>query len=190
MKLRIKTEISARHLHLCQKDLDRLFGPSHRLKVRNKLSQTGEFAAEETVSLYNKHFRLENVRIIGPIRKASQVEITLTEARRFKINPSVNVSGDLKGAASIGVKGPKDRFVLKKAVIVAMRHIHASPAEARRYRLKNGQLISVRVGGRRGLTFENVIVRVRPNFRLSFQIDTDEANAAGLLGGEWGEVII
>ena len=189
--VKVPIEVSAHHIHLDKKDLGILFGKNYELEVLNHLSQNDQFAAKETVTLANDKFKLENVRILGPLRKKTQVEICQTEARMFGISPSVRNSSDLeKSTGGLEIIGPKGKIKLNNGIIIPLRHIHASFTEAVKYKVKNGQLVSVKVGGERGLTFHNVLVRVDPSFVWNMHIDTDEANAAGLKGGEQGELII
>lgn len=178
--MKVPIEVSARHIHLSQKDLEILFGPGFQLTKIRDLSQVGEFATQETVTLISQESSLEGVRVIGPIRQQTQVEISATEARKLSINPPLRVSGDLNGSAGITVKGPNGAVELKEGVVLAWRHLHMSEEEAKKFKLKDRDFVSIKVEGNRGLIFEKVVVRVSPSFRLSFQIDTDEGNAAGI----------
>jgi len=182
-------EISARHIHLSEKDFERLFGKEKSLKEIKKLSQIGEFASQEKVILIGKDREIDNVRILGPFRKSSQAEISLTDAYSLKLNPlpKIKVSGDLVNTTNILIRGPKSS--IKIPCIIALRHLHCSKIEARKLGLKNNQRISVKVKGIREITFHNVVVRVAENFRLSLHLDTDEGNAAGIIGGTFGEII-
>jgi len=186
----ILIEVSARHCHLSQKDLDKLFGKNYQLKLMKDLSQRGQFAAQETVILKTKDGQIDNLRILGPVRPNSQVELAMTDARKLKISPPVRVSGDIKGSVGAALIGPKGEIKLKEGIIIAQRHIHASPAQAKQLSLKKGQLVSVKTFGERSVTFHDVIIRIEEHFDLSFQIDTDEGNAS-LPGGvcSKGEII-
>ncbi|MFA6106371.1 MAG: phosphate propanoyltransferase [Patescibacteria group bacterium] len=177
--MKIPIEISARHIHLSRKDLERLFGPGYELKKFKDLSEIGEFAARETVIVDGKKMALK-VRVVGPVRSRTQLEITATEAYQLGIKVPVRLSGDLKGTPGIALRGPKGKIKIKNGVIIAQRHIHASREEAKQLKLGHRHKVRVSAAGERGVIFENVIVRVAENFRLSMHIDTDEANAAGL----------
>ncbi len=187
--MKIPVEISARHIHLSEKDFEKLFGKSGKLKEIKKLSQVGEFASDEKVILLNENNQIENVRILGPFRKNSQAEISLTDAYHLKLNPlpKIKVSGDLANTTDILVKGPKSS--LKIPCIIAQRHLHCSETESKKFGLKNNQIVSIKVNGTREITFHNVIVRVAENFRLALHLDTDEANASGISGETFGEIV-
>lgn len=189
MNQKIPVEVSARHIHLSQKDFEKLFGKDKKLVPMKNLSQLGEFASQEKISLVNSDKKLENVRILGPFRKSSQAEISFTDAYNLKLNPlpKIRVSGDLADAGSISAKGPKAS--LKIPCIIAQRHLHLSPKEAEKLKLKDNQKISVRIKGIRETTFHNIIVRISENFRLSLHLDTDEGNSAGIIGETSGEII-
>lgn len=187
--MKIPIEISARHIHLSQKDLDILFGKDYELKVLHKISQPGQFAAQETLTLINNENEIKNVRIIGPVRKHSYAEISLTDARNLKISPPIRISGDLNNTPNLIVKNNQTNKSIKIPVIIAQRHLHASEQQAKELNLKNHQIISIKVPGERGLIFNNVVVRSGPKHLLSFQLDTDEANAAGIKEKMFGEII-
>jgi len=186
----IPVGISNRHVHLSADHLTRLFGEGYELTIRKELSQPGQFAAEETVTLVGPRGVLEKVRILGPVRDATQVEISLTDGRRLGIDPPVKDSGNLVDSLGITIVGPKGAVTVEEGVIAALRHIHMTPADAERYGVKDGDMVRVRTGGPRALVFEQVMVRVSPKFRLEFHIDTDEANAAGLKNGELVKLLV
>lgn len=186
---RVLVEISARHIHLSQKDLERLFGRGYKLKKAKDLSQPGEFAAKETLELIGSKSSYKKVRVVGPIRKNTQVEVTATEARLLGIKPPVRVSGQVKKSASAILKGPEGQVKLKEGVIIAKRHLHLSPEEAEEYGLKNNQKVSVKILGQRSVTFHEVIVRAGRQYKKACHLDTDEANAAGLRKCGYGELI-
>jgi propanediol utilization protein len=181
-------EVSARHVHLSEKDFEKLFGDKKTLKEIKILSQ-GNFASEKKVILIGDKRKIDDVRILGPFRKHSQVEIALTDAYTLKLNPlpKIKVSGDLVNTTNILVQGPKSS--IKIPCIIAQRHLHCSIEEAKRLRLKNNQRISAKIKGIREITFHNIIVRTAEDFRLSLHLDTDEGNAAGIIGGTFGEII-
>lgn len=187
---KIKIEVSARHCHLSQMHLDKLFGKGYQLKVMKQLSQKGQFAAEETISVKTKYGQIDNLRVLGPVRGATQIELARTDSRKLKIDPPVRVSMDIKGSAGATLVGPRGEARIREGIIIAQRHIHASPSQAKKLGLKHGQSVSVKTSGERSVTFHNVIIRVEENFDLSFQIDTDEGNAS-LPGGvcSVGEII-
>lgn len=187
--MKIPIEISARHIHLSRKDCDSLFGANYELNIDRPLSQRGEFASQESISLLNGDNHIDNVRVVGPLRKQTQVEISLTDAHKLLLAAPIRLSGDLVGSGSITIKTPKNKVDLAEGVIVARRHLHCSPDEAKKLNLANNQIISIQTTGVRSVIFKNIIVRVADNFRLSFQLDTDEANAAGVKNGDFGEII-
>jgi len=187
--MKIPIEISARHVHLSQSDFEKLFGKNKNLTSLKELSQPGEFASNEKVSLINDKNRLDNVRILGPFRKNSQVEISLTDAYTLKLNPlpEIKISGDLANTISILVKGPKSS--VKIPCIIAKRHLHCSTDEAKKLKIKDNQKVSVKISGIREVIFCNIIARVSDNYRLVLHLDTDEGNAAGIIGKSFCELV-
>jgi len=187
--MKIQVEISARHVHLSKEDFEKLFGKNQTLNILKNLSQPGEFASDKTVELINGNKKIENVRILGQFRKKSQVEISMTDAYSLKLNPlpKIKVSGDLANTTSILVKGKKSS--LKIPCIIAQRHLHISETEAKKLKVKNNQKVSIKVKGKREITFHEVIVRVSENYRLSVHLDTDEGNSAGIIGKIFGELV-
>lgn len=186
---KIRIEVSARHCHLSQKDLDKLFGKGYQLKPMKGLSQKGQFAAEETIILKTKDSQIDNLRILGPVRPQTQIELSMTDSRKIKISPPLRLSGDIKDSAGAIIIGPKGEVKLKEGIIIAKRHLHVNPAQAKKLSLKIGQSVSIRTVGDRSVTFHNIIVRVEDQFDLSFQVDTDEGNAA-LIGGVCSQGIL
>jgi acetate kinase len=176
--------VSAHHVHLSQTDVERLFGVGHKLTPRSPLSQPGQFACEEQVRLIGPRGSIDRVRVLGPARSQSQVEIARTEGYRLGINAPVRMSGDLDGTPGICLEGPKGQIELQQGVIYAHRHIHMTPTDARRMGLEDGDIVRVRVEGDRELIFGDVAVRVSPKYKLEFHLDTDEANAAELNSGD------
>lgn len=176
-QLQVPIGISNRHIHLSKEDLEKLFGIGYELTNIKDLVQTGEFAAEETVTVKGPKGSLEKVRILGPVRSASQVEISRTDGFKLGVDAPVRQSGQVNGTPGCILVGPKGEVELKEGVIVADRHIHMSPEDAKVFNVKDGDRVSVHVDGIRELTFHNVLVRVKPSFVLEFHIDTDEANA-------------
>lgn len=174
-----KVEISARHIHLNQADLEKLFGAGYVLKKLKDLSQEGEFAAEETVTLVGPKRKLENLRVVGPVRPATQIEIAYTDAFSLGIDAPLRLSGNIAGSAGVKIIGPAGEVDLTEGVIVAKRHLHINQKEADELGFKNDDLVKVKFEGERGLIFDNIVVRIKPTFHISVHIDTDEANACG-----------
>jgi acetate kinase len=190
MAIRIPIAVSARHAHLSQATIEQVFGIGHQLRPRTWLSQTGQFAAQETVSLVGPKGRLDNVRVMGPPREHDQIELSRTDETVLGIEAAVRLSGDLTCTPGIVVEGPTGRRSLQSGVISARRHIHMNPQEADRLGVRDGQTVQVRIDSSdRDLTFGDVTVRVRPDFRLELHLDTDEANAAGVTKGDWAELL-
>lgn len=189
--MKIPIEISARHVHLALRELNILFGQNCKLTKFKDLSQPGQFAANETLKLIGPKGQLENVRILGPLREKTQVEISETDARELGIDPPVKESGNLADTPGIKLVGPKGMLNLNNGVILALRHLHIDPETANSLSIKDGDRIKVDVSGKRDLLFENVLVRVNENFKLAMHIDTDEANAAGIdANNHEGEIIL
>lgn len=181
MGIKIPIEISARHLHLSQKDLECLFGKGYQLTKKRELSQPGEFAANETVEVRFNDKKISKVRVVGPVRPKTQLELSLTDAYNLGLEVPIRKSGNLKGTPGILLIGPKGKLNLKQGVICAWRHIHLNPKEAKKLKVKNGEMVSVKVGGKRSITFHNVEIRVGENYKLCCHLDTDEGNAAGII---------
>ena len=179
MGRKIPIEVSARHMHISQKDLEKLFGEGYKLKKLRELNQPLDFASKEELIIKNGSEELE-VRIIGPVRKNTQVEISLTDAFYLDIRPPVRKSGDIAFTPGITLinKKKKKSLKIKRGVIIAQRHIHCNSEEAKQLKLK--KYVSVKVGGNRGLVFDKIKVRISKDYKLSMHVDTDEANAAGI----------
>ena len=187
---KVPVEISARHLHLSQKDLEILFGKDYHLTKVKELSQTGEFSAEETVELVGQKSSHSKVRIIGPVRDQTQVEISMTDCRILGIDAPLKLSGNVKGSAQAKIKGPKGEVELKEGVIVPMRHLHLSQEDSDSLGIKTNDKVSIKLEGEREITFHNIIVRSGEKYNTACHLDTDEANAAGLTVCSDGELII
>lgn len=186
----VPVEVSNRHCHLTRETFEILYGKGRELTLLRELSQKGEFAAQETVTLVGPNMRaIEGVRILGPFRKFDQVELSFTDGFFLGMELPVRLSGDVAGSAPITLVGPKGSVALREGAIRAMRHLHASPEEARRLGLKDGDRVAIEVAGPIGVVFQNVIVRVSSNGRLAFHIDTDEANAAGVKRQGVGRIV-
>ena len=181
--------VSARHIHLTQEHIEILFGQGFQLTEFKPLSQPGQFAANEQVAVIGTKGQFDKVRILGPARPASQLEISRTDSFAIGVKAPVRESGNIAGTPGITVKGPAGELELKEGVIVAARHIHFHTSDAEKWGIKDKQLLKVRLGGERGLVFENVIARVSDNFTLDMHIDTDEANASGAKTGDTAEII-
>lgn len=182
----IAIEVSAHHIHLAQTDVEALFGPGHQLTKHADLSQPGQYACKEQLTIIGPKGRIERVRVLGPTRKATQVEIAMTEQFKLGIHPPIRESGDIEGTPGCTLEGPAGSVAIERGVICALRHIHMTPADALRYGLKDKSTVRVRVPGDRELLFGDVRIRVDPNFALAMHIDTDEANAANLKNGAHG----
>jgi len=174
--------VSARHMHISPADLEQLFGPGHTLTPMRPLHQEGNFAAEETVTLVGPKRRLiSNLRILGPTRSASQIELAFTDAIALGLDDvPIRLSGDLAGTPGGFVMGPAGILELKQGIIRAARHVHMGPADAAFYGVRHRDAMRLRVGGDAGLVLERVLVRVDPSYRLEVHVDTDEANACGM----------
>ena len=174
-------EVSARHVHVTKEAAEILFGKGYELHRKKMLSQPGEFLAEERVKLVTPKGQIENVAVLGPERKAVQVELSATDAKSLGLKAPVNLSGDLSGAADVLIMGPAGCLQANGSVIIAKAHLHLTPADAQHYGLSDGQIVSVRVDSPRPITFDGVVARVRSDMALAMHIDFDEANA-GMIG--------
>lgn len=191
MKEKVLVEISARHVHLSEADLAVLFGEGHQLTFKKELSQPGQFACEERVSVVGPRNTLHNVIILGPTRSVTQVELSLTDSRTVGITPVIRESGDIVDTPGCTLIGPKGEVTLEKGVIIAKRHIHLTPQDAKYYGVADQQIVSVKVeSDERALTFDDVVIRVRDDFARAMHIDTDEGNAAGINGAAYGEILV
>lgn len=180
---KIKVGVSQRHVHLCQKDLETLFGKGFELSVK-KVLMGREFASNEVVTLVGPSLKaIENVRVLGPVRKKTQVEISRTDTFVLKVSPPVRPSGQVENSERIVIVGPKGSVYLNEGVIIANRHIHLSPEGAEKQGVKDGDFVDVRVDGEKPTLFYDVQVRVRDDFHSEMHIDTDDANCAGLKNG-------
>lgn len=176
--------VSNRHVHLSKEDIGRLYGPDYQLTKAKELSQPSQYACEETVMLVGPKGVIEKVRVLGPSRPQTQVEITVTDSFKLGIKAPLKDSGDLEGSAPITLVGPKGTITLKEGAIVAARHIHMHTSDAERLGLKDKDKVSVRAKGPRGIIFGDVLVRVSDQYSLEMHVDTDEANAVGLKNGD------
>jgi putative phosphotransacetylase len=180
----IPVGISNRHIHLSRQDLETLFGVGYELTPIKDLSQPGQYACKEQLTIIGPSMRpIENVRVLGPVRKASQVEISMTDSYVLKVKPPVRESGKIKDSAPIRIVGPKGIVELNEGCIIANRHIHMSPDEARVFGLSDGDYVDIDVNGKRKTRWYDVQVRVHKDFRLEMHVDTDDANSAGIGNG-------
>ncbi|GGK30329.1 propanediol utilization phosphotransacylase [Caldalkalibacillus thermarum] len=186
----VPVSVSARHVHLQQEHVDILFGKGYQLTKDRDISQPGQYACQETVTLMGPGGKISNVRVLGPLRKQTQVEVARSDARVLGISPPVRHSGDLKGSAPIVIIGPKGTVRLKEGCIIADRHIHMTPQDAQAYGVYNSQKVSVLVEGEKGGIMNQVTIRVRDDYALDMHIDTDDANAFGLTGNEYVKIIL
>lgn len=174
---KVKLGISAKHAHLSQEDMEILFGKGSQLHSMKYLGQPGEFACEEKIDLVSEKGTLKGVRVIGPIRKNTQVELAMTDARSLGLTPPLRESGDLVGSMGIKIVGPAGEITLKEGVIIAERHLHLDTKTAEEYGLKDKDRVQISVPGERAVVFGNVLVRVKDTYAPEFHIDTDEGNA-------------
>ncbi len=191
MENQVLVEISARHVHVSQEDLETLFGKGYTLTVKKELSQPGQFACEERVKVIGTKGEFPAVSILGPCRKETQVELSLTDARSIGVAAPVRESGDINASGVCKLVGPAGEVELEKGVIAAKRHIHATTTDAEKMGLENGEIVSVEIptANSRNLIFGDVVVRVSDAYALAMHIDTDEANAAGMAPNTMGKVI-
>ena len=189
-KEKILVEVSARHIHLSQADLEALFGAGHQLTVKKELSQPGQFACEEKVTLKGARGEMK-VSVLGPTRKETQVELSLTDARTVGVKAMIRESGDVVGTEGITIVGPAGEITIPCGVIAAKRHIHMTKKDAEYYGVENGQIVEVKVEtDGRTTVFGDTVVRVSDSYALAMHIDTDEANAAAVAGSAMGEIIL
>ena len=181
--------VSARHVHLTQEHVEILFGKGYNLTKKKEL-MGGQFASNEQVTIVGTKLRaIENVRILGPVRKASQVEISQTDAVKLGVSAPIRESGNTKNSAPIAIVGPQGAVYLKEGCIVAKRHIHMAPADAKAAGVKDGEIVSVKFNNERSTIFNNVQIRVDDSFTLEMHIDTDEANASKIKTGDTGIIV-
>ena len=190
MENKVLIETSSRHVHVTEADLETLFGKGAKLTHKKDLSQPGQFACVERVDVVGPKRTLSGVSILGPTRSATQVELSLTDARSIGVSAPIRESGDVAGSAGCKLVGPCGEVELKEGVIVAKRHIHATPEDAEKLGVADKEIVSLKVvNDERSTIFGDVVVRVSPKFALAAHYDTDEANAAALSGVGYGEVI-
>ncbi|MBO5852687.1 MAG: phosphate propanoyltransferase [Clostridia bacterium] len=190
MKKEVLVEISARHVHVSEEHLEILFGKGYKLTPKKDLSQPGQYACEERVTVVGPKKELAGVSILGPCRKATQVEISLTDARSIGVKAPIRESGDTAGSGACKLIGPAGEVELTEGVIAAKRHIHMTTADAQKYGITDSQIVSVKIPTEgRALVFGDVVARVSDSYALAMHLDTDEANAAAIPGSCIGEIL-
>ena len=190
MKKEVLVEISARHVHVSEEHLEILFGKGYKLTPKKDLSQPGQYACEERVTVVGPKKELAGVSILGPCRKATQVEISLTDARSIGVKAPIRESGDVAGSGACKLIGPAGEVELTEGVIAAKRHIHMTTADAEKYGITDSQIVSVKIPTEgRALIFGDVVARVSDSYALAMHLDTDEANAAAIPGSCIGEIL-
>jgi len=184
MEKEVLVEVSARHVHLSQADLEKLFGVNYQLTMKKELSQPGQFACEERVDILGLKGSIKNVVILGPVRAATQVEVSLTDARTLGLSAQIRESGDIAGTSGCTLVGPQGELEISEGLIAAKRHIHLDPETAIAWDLADKEIIAIALETpERSLVLNDVVVRVNSQFVTAVHIDTDEANAAGFLYG-------
>ncbi|GLC86961.1 phosphate propanoyltransferase [Lysinibacillus piscis] len=181
--------ISARHIHLSEADVEALFGTGATLTKDFDLSQPGQFAAKERVSIEGPKGVIHNVRVLGPVRPATQLEVSKTDALKLGVNPPLRQSGDVANSAGITIKNGERELAIEQGVIIAQAHIHMTPADAQEFGVQNNEVVSVEVESERPVTFRGIVVRVSEQFSLEMHIDTDEANAGFIQQQAKGKII-
>jgi len=187
--IKVIIEVSARHIHLNKDTLEALFGEGYELKKAKQLTQPSDFAAEETIDISANGKEIKAIRIVGPVRKETQIEVSLTDIFELGIAPVFKNSGDVENTPGITLIGPKGKIEIKNGLIIALRHIHCNPREAERNGLREGDFVSVKTTGKRAITFHDVLIRVNKDYHLCMHIDTDEGNAAGIIKKSEGVIV-
>lgn len=188
MRFQLKLGVSARHIHLKREDMDILFGKGSELTPKKPIGQPGQYSSEETVMLVTTKDKMK-LRVIGPIRPYTQIELALTDARKMGLKPPIRMSGDLKGSCGGKLIGPKGEVEITEGIIIAGRHVHLYPETAEKYGLKNGDIVSIETTGERACRFDNVLVRAGEGNADEVHIDTDEGNACDLDSGVMVDII-
>ncbi len=191
MSKEFMVETSARHVHVTEETLALLFGEGYKLTVKKELSQPGQYASNERVTVVGPKKELANVSILGPCRKFNQVELSATDARSIGIDAPIRESGDIKGSGKCTLVGPNGSVDLEEGVIVAKRHIHMTPSDAAEFSVKNGDIVSVLIenGNGRKTIYGDTVIRVSDSFKLAMHIDTDESNAASCARAQMGVIV-
>lgn len=186
----VPAAVSNRHIHLCREDLETLFGKDYRLSPLKPLVQPGQYAAKETVTIEGPKGSIENVRVLGPVRKNTQVEISFTDSYKLGLLPPIRNSGEIKSTPGCRIVSAFGNVALERGVILSARHLHISPEQAEAFHVKDNQVVRLKMDGVRALIFENVLVRCGTEHFLEFHLDTDEANAAGIRNGDLLELLL
>lgn len=190
MSYKVPVGLSNKHLHLSATDLETLFGKSHSLTPLKSLKQPGQYASEEKVDIIGPKGNIKGLRVLGPTRPETQVELSMTDARTIGVTLPVRESGKLDGTPGVKLVGPVGEVELDHGAIVALRHVHLSPAQAKEAGVVDKQIVSIKFNGERGLIFNNVLVRSGEGHEAEIHLDTDEGNAAGLANNDIGEILI
>ncbi len=185
----VPAAVSNRHIHLSRSHVERLFGAGYQLTPIKPLSQPGQFACEETVTIQGPKGAIEKVRVLGPERPDTQIEISATDSFKLGVPIAVHMSGEVAGTPGCRISGPKGTVELAQGLMVSKRHLHMSAAQADQYHLKNGDTVKLRFGGSRPMVFEDVLVRAGDGHELEVHLDMDEANAALVKNGDYMEII-
>ena len=186
---KVPVGLSNRHLHLSKEHIDVLFGEGYELTIMKDLSQPGQYAANEKVDIVGPKGTLKGVRVLGPARGSTQIEVSLTDGFVLGVTPPVRDSGDLLNSPGGKIIGPKGEVAIENGIVAASRHIHMHTSDAEKFDVVDKEVVRVKVGGKRGLVFDNVLVRVHPTFALEMHVDIDEGNASGLKNGDLVELI-
>lgn len=189
-KILVSVGLSNRHIHLTQEHVEDLFGKGYELTKLKDLVQPGQYACHEKVDLVGPKGTIKGVRVLGPARRKTQVEISLADGYVLGVKSPIRDSGDLAGSPGIKIVGPKGEVHIEEGVIIAARHIHMHTSDGERLGLRDKDVVKVRVGGQRGLVFENVVIRMSLKYSLEFHVDLEEGNGAGLKNGDMVEIII
>lgn len=189
MGYKVEIGISNKHLHLSQEDLEKLFGEGYELTPVKDLKQPGQYASDEKVDIVGPKGTLKGIRILGPVRPETQVELAMTDARNIGVDAPIRESGVLDGSPGIKLVGPNGEVEMKKGAIIALRHIHLSSQQAKDAGVVDKELVDVKTTGTRPILFEDVLIRAGDKYEREFHVDTDEANAAGLKNNDLGEII-
>ncbi len=189
-KKMLPAALSNRHIHLSKEDIETLFGEGYELTRKKDLSQPGQYACEEKVDLIGPKKSINGVRVLGPARPKTQIEVSLADGFVLGVKPPVRDSGDIAGSPGVKIVGPKGEVELNEGVIAAARHIHMHPDNAKEFGVEDNQRVKVRTTGERSIVFENVLVRSKDSYALEMHVDVDEGNAAGLKNGDMVELIL
>lgn len=187
--MKLPIALSNRHLHLSQEHIEVLFGKGYELTKTKDLSQPGQFACEEKVDVIGGKGTLKGLRVLGPARSKTQIEVSLADARALGVTAPIRDSGDLSGSPGAKLVGPAGEIEIAEGVIVAGRHIHMNMEEAAQFDVKDGELVDVQTFGPRAVVFNNVLIRANPNYSLEMHVDVEEGNAAGVANGDMVELI-